>query len=232
MNSIKQTDLSELDTNLEEKRDIEQEFIWNQLPSEQHKWYACFTEFRLSGLNRRVIDVLNAERRRVGKKNIKRISGAWQRQVNVYKWWERAEAYDKWLLAEKEKAYKEQFTAMRDDILGVVGKLIDKSKKMLEFPVAQVVKQERDEEGRVIEITTIIPARWDFRDVATIARTSSDLLDSIEGVARKIDVNTEQVVKFDLTGLPSSILTALLSEIEQGEAKDFNQTGTSIKKPD
>lgn len=78
---------------------------WERLPEENNRWYQRFDAFKLLGPGRTLIAIYNRERVAAGRNESAEVSGAWRKKVRLYRWVERAEAWDKYLTDQREAEY-------------------------------------------------------------------------------------------------------------------------------
>lgn len=120
---------------------------------------------------------LDAVARKCGKNRslLSRWSQKWE-------WVNRAREYDDWLNTEQRQAFEararveaerwvEIDTELRNEKLQVARLIIDKVRKMLEFPLA-TVRREQGPDGAVV---TVMPARWSMGSISRLAETAFEL---------------------------------------------------------
>lgn len=118
-----------------------------------------------------------------------------------FAWQARVAAYDAQVQAREREAYEARWAARREaereETWQLAQELRGKAKKMLEFPLVDVEQVTARRQGPAgvqhVDMTVIKPARWGFRDVATMAEAAAKL-------ARiSAEMPTEHVVFEDLT---------------------------------
>lgn len=70
---------------------------WERLPGENSRWFQRFEAFRLMGPGRDLTTAYNRERVGGGRKESADCSGTWRKMAGLYRWRERAEAWDQYL---------------------------------------------------------------------------------------------------------------------------------------
>lgn len=100
-----------------------------------------------------------------------------------FAWQARVAAYDAQVQAREREAYEARWAARREaereETWQLAQELRAKAKKMLEFPLMDVEQVTARRQGPAgvqhVDMTVIKPARWGFRDVATMAETAAKL---------------------------------------------------------
>ena len=87
--------------------------IWDRQPGEPEKWFQRFTRYRLLGYARTVEAMYREERKALGLP-VKRPSQYWHELKQTWRWQERAQAWDKFVLEQTEAA---MLAAWRDKIM-------------------------------------------------------------------------------------------------------------------
>jgi len=162
---------------------------WDQQPGEPTLWYERFWKW-LHDPRRSMLAVYNGERTLAGKSMMSSVPGPWPGSARKWKWNARAQAWDDYeheRLDEEWEAKRKQF---REVEWATAQALIEKAKQMLVFPLASTTREQEVEEpgGKVRNVTTVNPARWNLRDAALMAETASKLARLATGQA------TESVV--------------------------------------
>lgn len=148
---------------------------WDRMKGESEEAYRAFVAYRDLGVDR----TLEAARQ-VLKKNSGyiRVIGGWSGR---WSWVERARAWDSHLQAERDKVaaaearkWEQRRLAAREANFGLAEKLQERVQKLLEMPTVQKRSTVVGEDGRTT-VTVWEPARWTQRDLATMAKTASDL---------------------------------------------------------
>src|SRR5438105_2640608 len=67
---------------------------WERLPGEASRWYARFERFRLAGPSRSMLGVFNADKLAGGQPQQRCVPGAWAQAAKLWRWKDRAEAWD------------------------------------------------------------------------------------------------------------------------------------------
>lgn len=125
----------------------------------------------------------------------------------THSWVERAQSFDDYnaaleqtarlaLLEEKAAQWVQRESALRDRRYSLAEKMLGKVESMLDFPLAQVTKKRDSEDGKMVEITTVKPARWSMGMAARLAETGFDL--AAHAIANK-DALTPEPVEEDWT---------------------------------
>jgi len=207
---------------------------WGRMNGEPHKWFVRFNNFRLMGPSRSILACYNGEKVGRGGKKGHHVTSSWQTQSDSWKWRERAEAWDLWQISQKDEAEKAKIKSIRDKELELVQKIVEKAEQMLAFPLQTITREEKDVNGHVVTVNTIIPSKWVLRDAAGMLSAVSTLLNVREGVRTKLDVDTSgnQVVKFDLSELPTDVLRAIANGTEQRTVEDDGTESVGGEKPD
>lgn len=185
---------------------------WERRQGEPAKTYMIFQEYlNLAPQDRTFIEVGKITRRYPG--GISKLASHWD-------WKERAAAYDEHLAIIMQESRMRQFEkeaerwaqrqiTLRDTEWDLHEKLMDKAKRMLEFPLARA-KTDKDGKTTIIE-----PVKWFMGDVPKIAQTASQLgrlAASMETSRQKIESEVDKE------------LDGILQELEK------NLTGDEFRK--
>lgn len=123
--------------------DLGQPQAWDQQEGEPTQWFVRFELYRLAGPSRSLLHFYSAERIKAGKGAAQTISGAWQKQVTLWRWKERAEAWDQVQLAELretgEQAFRRQLELHRQRSLRVAKNAMDTAEKLLEKTTSRLL---------------------------------------------------------------------------------------------
>lgn len=79
---------------------------------ESNLWYDRFTDFRLMGAGRSLLDCVNAEKATKGNKRQSHTPGSWSRAAKKWHWRERAEMWDEQQRQERIQADEQERAAM------------------------------------------------------------------------------------------------------------------------
>ena len=162
---------------------------WDQQPTEPTLWYDRFWKW-LHDPRRSMLAVYNGERGRAGKSGTESAPGPWTKAAERWKWAERGRAWDDYEHERLDAEWEAKRKQFRDMEWSTAQALIEKAKQMLVFPLASTTREQEVEEpgGKVRNVTTVNPARWNLRDAALMAETASKLARLATGQA------TESVV--------------------------------------
>ena len=148
---------------------------WERQPGEPSRWYDRFVRYYLRAEGERTLlgayrRWLSVERPETARKSpITGAPGSWKKHFEEWRWKERAEEYDVELRRLDGVQWEKHRKEVRDRSWNASGRLWDKVNAMLAFPVSE---QQVEQDGQSI---TISPARWTFRDAASVAETADRL---------------------------------------------------------
>lgn len=136
---------------------------WERQPNEDNNWFARFNAFREIGSQRSLLGLYNSQ----SKKKRLGVPQVWTERCRVWRWRERAEAWDEYLREEKFKADKEareeaqavrrlstqMLQRMLDDMISRMqkAKFDERSLKELAQAAAVIMKESRLEFGEPTE---------------------------------------------------------------------------------
>lgn len=152
---------------------------WEQLPDEPDIWYARFNRFRLLGPTRSIEETFRAEKGNGTRETIGKPTRHWYRSAESREWIERAGAWDVERRAEEEEeervAWRDKRKAWRHQQFDLKERMLQKVTGMLNFPLTEVEREIRGEDGRVI--TQIIrPAKWNYSMIARMIREMNNMM--------------------------------------------------------
>jgi hypothetical protein len=147
---------------------------WDQQPGEPTLWYDRFWKW-LHDPRRSLLGVYNAEREKARKRPAQTSPGAWREAVVKWNWEARAHAWDDYEHERLEEEWETRRKQLREVEWVTAQALIEKAKQMLVFPLASTTREQVEEGGKMVTVTTVNPARWNLRDAATLAETASKL---------------------------------------------------------
>ena len=185
---------------------------WDQLPNEPNMWYRRFERYLRMGPTRTIIGCYNEERAEKGEEGRGRFPGSWARASDAWDWEARAAEYDGYHSQIAQDAWDERFKAFQEKKWEIVEKLLQRANQMLDFPLAEIKREETTENGRLVAITHIHPARWTFRDAAAMLEAVAKLMEPHQAN----DNDDKPAVQINLSGLPVEVLRAIADEGEQG----------------
>jgi hypothetical protein len=146
---------------------------WKRQAGESTLWFERFTLYRKQGTRRTLLGAVNAYKAKRSQRRTDDIPGAWRNAFAVFKWRERAQAWDDHQAAIDEARWEKRRREVRDVEWELSESLIEKARQMLQFPLA-TTERTQDDNGR--QVTTIVkPARWTMRDAASVIKVSSEL---------------------------------------------------------
>lgn len=143
--------------------------IWEQQPEEPDRWYGRFHRYLLMGSGRSLLGCLNQEEAQKGSKKLSpSLPGAWREATKKWQWKERANNWDTHRREQEDLVWHERRRQIREKQWEMSQALMAKAEKMLQFPL---ISKEISEDGQTI----IKPAKWGFRDAATLTQLAVDL---------------------------------------------------------
>jgi PBSX family phage terminase large subunit len=89
-------------------RDIDERQPWDRRDGEAYVRHSWFNIFRLMGPGRTLNGAYKLVRAQQGKIPGKNAPGSWRRMADEDDWWPRAEAWDKWVIDQADKKWREQ----------------------------------------------------------------------------------------------------------------------------
>lgn len=159
---------------------------WDRLPGEPQLWYDRFeTFFRPAGSGRSLLGALNAWRASVGKPPSPRsINQAWTKAATNWRWRERAEAWDQWLIDQRRAAEEEAILHMleRQREVGRVMQTIamQKFQELMKHPAEMSAAEARLYFGdgvRVERESAGLPGKVDQVNVGQVDKRQMSLAD-------------------------------------------------------
>lgn len=171
---------------------------WEKLPEESGIAFDAFKFFLDLGITRTVAE---AYRGKTGRKKVKKAPGAWYEWATKFKWYPRAEAFDRYVAAiearEEERAYAERRRLwiqrrgeVQDSAWTLAAALEEKAREILALPAVQKTETHTEEkDGKTVTVTvTHNPVRATYSDAIRAAETADRLKRLAVGMA------TERVV--------------------------------------
>ena len=192
---------------------------WSRVPDEPTRWYSRYEEFRLMGPTRNMLEMANQWRARKGKKRQDSPPGAWTKASRLWRWRERAEAWDAYIIqirsAEAEAEELAKWAQRRKEWREVENELgqqlAAKAKQMLAVGVVQHTTI--DVNGNPV---TIEPTDWKLSDIPNMAKVASMLARLATGMATESrdvfkwspdDCTDEQLARISGGEDPRSVLS-------------------------
>ena len=148
---------------------------WLRQKGEPNLWFRRFERYRRMGPHRSLLGCLNKERVEKGQKRTDDVPGAWRTAAKGWDWKKRAEAWDDHQAAKVEAEWEAKRKQLREREWKTSQAMLDKAEQMLVYPLAKTSREEKDEAGRVVSVTTIMPTKWGMRDAATMVEIGSKL---------------------------------------------------------
>lgn len=145
---------------------------------EKQRWFSRFDlDFRPLGPERTILAAYKNWLKRIGKARKRPPAQAphgWYGAARRGRWFERAEAWDKYIATEaraaEEATLLERQRVQREREWNLSSKLEERIEQMLRFPLATVTRPEPDGSVTIVE-----PVKWSQRDIATFAKSMMDL---------------------------------------------------------
>lgn len=190
-------------------------------------WYRRFERYLRMGPTRSLLGCVNEEKAEKGRGKSIKVSGSWNRAFVTWDWESRAAEYDGYNSQIEQDAWDERFKLYNEKKWDIVEKLLQRANQMLDFPLADVKREEQTENGRLVSVTHIHPARWTFKDAAAMLEAVAKLMEP----HRASDDNERPPVQINLSGLSTEILRAIADEGEQGSPSEGSETPVSIAEP-
>lgn len=172
---------------------------WDLRPGESSKLYGRFNEFLLMGSRRSVYAVYLAEylekrgldgkaRGSAQKRARPSLPRSWKAAAEQWEWSTRADAWDHAMRLRSQQKWEDRRDELRSLEWKTAQALIAKAQNMLEYPLATTSREERGgEDGKIIAVTTVIPARWGMGDAGRLLDTASKLGRLAAGMATNIE---------------------------------------------
>ncbi len=156
--------------------------LWKPQPSEPTVWYARFKMYLLLGPSRSLYQAYKknagAESQQTGKPSKKNsgVPSSWRTQAIRWDWAGRARAWDEHWLQHDEAKWIRRHAQIRNAEWDNFGKLVEKAKQMLEYPLATTTREQTvGEDGKTVLVTNINPTRWAMSDAARLMKIASEL---------------------------------------------------------
>lgn len=169
---------------------------WEQQPEETKAAYLAFRQYLQLGTERTIVAAYRAHRR---KPNAKQATGTWNLWVDRWKWQRRAVAYDREQERIEEQArlkaadaeaklWARRTREHRERMARVGQLLVEKGEQMLGYPLSRQKVVGADGKTTIVE-----PAKWGFRDSATLVDTGNKLLQlATGGLTDHVKVETDE----------------------------------------
>lgn len=148
---------------------------WEQMDGESAFWYKRFQRYLLTEGKRSILGTVNDEREEKGRKRSNNIPGSWWRASQKYDWTGRAEAYDLYQVELAKEEWRRRQKEIREREWAMSEALLDKAQQMLEFPLAEMKREQTSRGGQVQNTTIVKPSKWSFSDVTRFVETVSKL---------------------------------------------------------
>lgn len=198
---------------------------WERQEREGSRSFALFTIYRDLGPSRSLEAVAIATIPGRERGDGRALSGALGRLCKRWEWTTRAEAWDDHQdeiareaadehAREVGKARAVRLEALQEKSFAVAEELLERVKAMLQFPVA---RKEVTQDGK---LTVINPARWSWRDLATILQRLNEVAITITGKSLTPDTPTQPG---QTTGLDEqrAIIERIMRDPRLAEAADM-----------
>ena len=195
---------------------------WERQVGENSRWFGRFQAYRLMGSKRSVLGLYKQESEEKVRKSQKKSEkkqpvsapGPWYEVFERFRWKERAEAWDiqRRLEAEKEEQIEwlNRRRSLRSREWQHSDRLIEKAQAMLAEPLHTA---KEDDDGNTVKI----PAKWSFRDAATLIQLACALRRSATGSeVKELEAIT---VLVEAGWLPASILYVTADRFFEMKAK-------------
>lgn len=170
---------------------------WKRLDDETNPSYHAFHKFFLSQDPPR--SLAEAYRRHRFAKGAKKVPngppGTWQKWYRIHNWNARAIDYDDHLFEIDQEQLIHDRRKVKKRLTKVSSDMLKKLEEMCKFPVAEIIRS--DDGGG----TTIIkPAGWKLSDITRFSKAVREIMESIDLLEKKADVDIDQKVIIEVVG--------------------------------
>lgn len=192
---------------------------------EPNLWYDRFTDFRLMGPDRSLLELVNRERDKKGHRRTNCTPGSWRRNSERWNWRERAEAWDaeqRRLRIEAEKQARAEMLkrhARQAQALQGIGAM-----RLQLFDHKRLAAMEPEQRAREIKNLTLGEARRYILDGTTLERQALGLPEHLLAVAGM----TDEELRKQYAGLIGAITPIGSDAGGDAEAGDGTAASTEI----
>lgn len=158
---------------------------WLKQKDEPARWHERFRRFCRMGPSRSLLGLVNRIRQESGKEKKQTIPGSWSEMCKLWRWRERAEAWDAHMRRREDAKWEKRQLELRENEWNLGGKLMEKGLQMLDYPLAAVTQEQQTgtSEDATRVVNTVNPSRWTMRDAAFMVKTGSDVSRLAAGLA-------------------------------------------------
>ena len=183
---------------------------WERQPGEPARWYERFTVYRRMGPRRSFLGAAKLHCEQAGSKLPWKLPGSWQRNAELWRWRQRAEAWDQAEAEREEQTWQDRRRRHREDEYQVGQELLARARAMMEWPLERQETRVEEDGQTVVNVTE--PARWTARDITTFAETWSKLVQQAVG-ADPANPPANTVLFGMLSSVPDDQLATIYSNL-------------------